>query len=63
VTPKHEKHLSMAIFYYRYDSNGINGVLERWNNGGFKIYLSITPSFHPSRSPGIEKTAIVSYIF
>jgi hypothetical protein len=51
------------MFYYRYDSNRINGILERWNNGGFKFYLSITPSFQPSGSPGIEKTTIVSYIF
>jgi hypothetical protein len=51
------------MFYYRYDLNRINGVLERWNNGGFKLYLSITPSFQPSRRPRIKKTAIVSYIF
>ena len=51
------------MFYYRYDSNWINGVLERWDNNGFKFYLSITPSFQPSRSPRVEKTAIVSYIF
>jgi hypothetical protein len=48
---------------YRYDSNRIIEVLERWNNGGFKFYLSITPYFQSSRSPGIEKTPIVSYIF
>jgi hypothetical protein len=51
------------MFYYRYDLNRINGVLERWNNGDFKFHHSISPSFQPSRRPVIKKTAIVSYIF